>query len=284
MPRSTVGVHDRLTEAPGIDLSLARQVLATPATETIKENRRGRVDRVEIDGEFFARKHYPLRGARRWLPFLSPSSRARRSWQAARAGSKLGLPLPEPICLFEGRKETVLVSRWFDGEQFHIWHARRIQQGDIEFNSEVELFRWLGRSIAEVFTGGFRCSDMAPQNLVLAGHPEGPWSFALVDLDDATVDRCPSPQEIEVSLAQLAHLPPTVSSTCLKRALDSFLAAGGSQLLALPEGKAALRNLEQRIANEVSRLQQAKESRMHAKEQEPHRFSGWGLDRSGFPI
>lgn len=276
-------VHVRLTEAPGVDPSLARKILDAPATETVKENRRGRVVRVEIDGESYARKHYPLRGARRWLPFVSPSARARRSWRAAEIASKLPLPLPEPICLLEGKKEAILVCRWFDGEPLHIWHARHLAEGNLDSRSEKALFVWLGQSMAEIFAAGFRSCDMAPQNLVLTGDPGGPWSLALVDLDDAFIDRSPTAREIEVSLAQLAHLPPTVSSTCLKRALDSFLEAGGSRLLSTSGGSTARRKLERRISGQVLRLKRAKDGRMQIKEKDPHRFSGWGLDRSGFP-
>ncbi len=264
--------------APGTDPELVHRLLAAPAIRVVHRNRRGAVVEIQDGDARFARKHYHGH----WLPPLAILRRspALRAWQILLRGDDRGLPLPDPVCLGRSVSGSVLITRWFEGDHLHKVHARHRSRFAA---NRAELDRFLGAiadAVVALIRGGLETRDLAPQNLLVGEIPQG-WRAVLVDLDDARlVDRVPAGRIIE-SLAQLGHLPPTISARERIRLFDLFIERGGSTLL---EGTGITRiELRRDLAGRIANLTRRKEERLRARGATDHPFAGWGLDRDGQP-
>ena len=262
--------------APGISPELARAILEAPVLREIHGNRRGVVVEVAVDGEHYARKHYRARGLLRFRA-ITP---ARRSWELL---SRRQLPLPEAVCFTtDGPDAAVLVTRWFDGDHIHLAHAAAQDQLR-DLISLDEFLRSIADSLVQLLKAGFATSDLAPQNVLVRRNATG-WQAILVDLDDVRlVDRI-SPAQVIENLAQLGHLPPSISSTTRLRFWRYFLAAGGESFLRGNRGKFEPRRPLEEITERIDRLAREKSIRLKAKGLLEHRYSGWGLDADGRPL
>lgn len=282
MPRDTLAIHDKIVLGSKISFELAKNLLEAPAAWIIAEGRRGRLERIDWQGKHFARKIYrvtspaPFHPLLKLVPRLLRWSRARRSWQSMQRGLNYGLPLPEPIALHEKNDEAVLISSWISGEPLHHWHARSLQSHWKPLD-EFRFARWFGSELSRVLTGGLTTRDLAPHNVLVDGPPEGPWKLGIVDLDDSRVGSAPGRQRVVHSLAQVGHLPPTISRTLKWRAIDSFLQEGGRKLVG------DRRKAIEEISTNISRLDQLKaEKLLRLGLTGP--LDGWGLDEEGLPV
>lgn len=276
-----------LSVAPGVDLGLARRILAAPAAAVIHENRRGEVAEVEVDGERFARKRYrgggALRGTLRRLA-------ARRTWRVLLAARGHGLPLPEPICLDEDPRGAAIVTRWFPGDHIHLVHAGARERFAADRALLDAFLGTIADAVVALLGGGsagpargaaISTGDLAPHNLLIGEGAAG-WRACLVDLDDARlVPRVP-PERIIDNLMQLGHLPPTVPLRHRLRLLDLFLERGGAALLGARASDP--RALRRELAAKIERRDRRKKERHRHGGAEKHPFPGWGLDREGKPI
>ena len=262
--------------APGISPELAQAILEAPVLREIHGNRRGVVVEVTVDGDRYARKHYRARGLLRSRA-IAP---ARRSWELI---SRRQLPLPEAVCFTtEGPDAAVLVTRWFDGDQIHLAHAAaRDELRDL--GALEEFLRSIADTLVELWNAGLSTTDLAPQN-VLVGRSAAGWRAILVDLDDVRIVDRISTAQVRENLAQLGHLPPSISSTTRLRFWRYFLAAGGGALLQGNRGTLEPRRRLAEIADRITRLAREKSHRLNARGLLEHRFSGWGLDAEGRPL
>ncbi len=282
MPRDSHSIHGKLMAGPGVSVELARNLMEVPAAWIIAEGRRGRLERIEWQGTSYARKIYrvtspaPLHPFLRLVPGLVRWSRARRSWQSMHRGLHKQLPLPEPIALQEKRDGAILISSWIRGEPLHHWHARALQEG-LKAVDEFRFARWIGAELGRVLIGGLSTRDLAPQNVLIDGPPEGPWKFSIVDLDDSRVGSAPARQRVVHSLAQVGHLPPTITRTLKWRAIESFLMDGGLELVG------DRRRAIEEISASITRLDHLKAQRQIRKGR-PGPMAGWGIDEHGLPV
>lgn len=286
MPRDSISIHDRFLLGTECDSQLARQLLDVAEDSIVASGRRGRLESIEWQGCRYARKVYlptgpaSLRGiARKFSLGLLRHwrwRRAFRSWRAMEAGVPIGLPLPIPWVLDTTGEEAVLISSWTPGEPIHHWVARCSHHG-WRPSDQFRFCRWIGSRLLQVLSQGFDTRDLAPHNVLVSGPAEGPWELGIVDLDDATVGRVPSRHKLITALAQVGHLPPTISASMRMRAIDQVLTEDGDELLG-PRRKAI-----SDISNAVTRMALSKKRKMIAEgRNEP--FAGWGLGADGLPL
>ena len=271
--------------APGVSARVAEGILVAQPVRIIHENRRSTVAEIEWQGERYARKVYRAR-SRLLAPFLPCP--ARRSWELLTAGVTRELPFPDPIALIgrprslSGRRGPVVITRWFDGDHLHLTHARERER--LENPAESRAFAdAIARALVSLYSAGLETSDLAPQNL-LVGRIEGSWRACLVDLDDVALDKAIEPDAIIENLAQLGHLPSTISPRARRRGLDRFLDLGGRALLEGWLGENSERELVATIAQRIAEFATAKGERLRARGADEHEHSGFGLDAAGNPI
>ena len=303
MPRDRSSIHGHIFRAAPVSLEQGRKLLESPAIRIVSEGRRGRLEHIEVDGVAYARKVYKitkksLHGtAVKLLPAFMRWGRVRRSWNAMLKGAESGLPIPRPFVRSENRESACLVSSWVPGEPLHHWHARHLHE-DSGVEWQILFSRWLGQQLFHLFHKGFRTRDLAPNNVMISGDRNGPWSLNIVDLDEARVGMCPKGEsgvdQVMHSLAQIGHLPPTVSPRIRWRCLISFLEAGGTTwadesgeysasstdfMSRRNSRKQLLRNAQQR----PHRFDHPKEEGL-LRQGRTARYAGWGLDDEGLPV
>ena len=266
---------------PAIDRRLVGQILTADPVRVIHRNRRSTVAEVSVGGSTFARKTYRPRVAvlDRWGP-----SPARRTWRLLLEGHDRGLPLPEPIAFAPARRghRAVVVTRWFAGDHLHKTHARERER----LRDPAERARFASAvvdALVALFGAGMRTRDLAPQNLLVGRRGDG-WGACLVDLDDVRLAGPPRPATIIESLAQLGHLPATVTARERLLGLRLFLERGGRELLAGWIDEHSERALRDEIAARVDALAAAKHERLLARDAAHHAYSGFGLDSDGNPM
>ncbi|MDE0961312.1 MAG: hypothetical protein OSB09_11095, partial [Planctomycetota bacterium] len=202
--------------------------------------------------------------------------RAFRSWRAMEAGSRIGLPVPTPWVLDTSAEAAVLISSWMPGAPIHHWAARRSHDGWLP-RDQFRFCHWIGSTLQQVLSQGFDSGDLAPHNVLVNGPAQGPWELGIVDLDDATVGPIPSRQKLITALAQVGHLPPTISATMKMRAIDQFLEDAGDELLGTRAEAIA------DISTLVKKMALSKKQKMTAEGRtEP--LAGWGLGSDGLPV
>ena len=267
--------------APAGSRSLATHLVTATPTRVIHRNRRSTVAEIVVDGEHFARKTYRTR-----LPLPPPfPSPARHTWKLLMRGREEGLPFPEPIAFADakwGGRATV-ITRWFPGDHLHLTHARHREELR-EPAARRAFATAVGEGLVTLFRAGLRTRDLAPQNLLVAGGAGEPWRVCLVDLDDAQLGGSVRPERIIECLAQLGHLPATISAGERLLGLQCFLDAGGEEFLAEwieKNGRAALR---QTLVERIDLLTDAKQKRLEARGAADHPYAGFGLDAEGNPV
>ncbi len=282
MPREANAIHAGVRLGEGCSPAHARELLQIPAHSVIASGRRGRLERIEWQGTRFARKVYlatsaaPIRVLASRLPRRWRWARPLRSWRAMQLGVPLDLPLPRPLVLDTNRSRAVLISSWISGEPIHHWVARS-SQSDWQPRDQFRFARWIGTRLQQVMALGFSTRDLAPHNVLVSGNLEGPWQLGIVDLDDALVGPTPSRRQLSHSLAQVGHLPPTISSTLLMRAMHAFLDEQGNTMLG--EHRTAIAD----IAARIQHLQRIKRQRQ-ANSGIVDPLAGWGLGEDGLPV
>ncbi|MGE4633083.1 MAG: phosphotransferase [Planctomycetota bacterium] len=282
MPRESRSIHGKILLGEGISIEVARNLMETPAEWIIAEGRRGRLERIGWQGQTYARKIYSATSPPSFHPFvqLLPGvfrwRRARRSWRSMQLGKRKGVPLPVPVALEEQADRAILISSWIRGEPLHHWHARALQH-NWKPADEFRFARWIGKELQRALAGGLATRDLSPYNVLVDGPPEGPWSFGIVDLDDSSIGSPPRRLQTLHSLAQIGHLPPTISRTLKWRAIDAFLEAGGSELVG--DRRKAIEDLSENI----KQLDQSKTKRQFQKGM-TGALAGWGLDEKGLPL
>ena len=168
------------------------------------------------------------------------------------------------------------------GDQIHLAHAAaRDELRDLV--ALEEFLRSIADTLVELWNAGLSTTDLAPQN-VLVGRSAAGWRAILVDLDDVRIVDRISTAQVRENLAQLGHLPPSISSTTRLRFWRYFLAAGGGALLQGNRGTLEPRRRLAEIADRITRLAREKTHRLNARGLLEHRFSGWGLDAEGRPL
>ena len=267
--------------APSCSRSLATHLVTATPKRVIHENRRSTVAEIVVDGEHFARKTYRPR-----LPLPRPfPSPARHTWKLLLRGQAEGLPFPEPVAFADakwGGRATV-ITRWFSGDHLHLTHARaRAELTDSA--AQRDFAKAIGEGLVTLFRAGLRTSDLAPQNLLVAGGAGSPWRVCLVDLDDAQLGRTVRGEQIIESLAQLGHLPATISARERLLGLHCFLQAGGEELLADWLEKNSVVALRETLAERIGALTVAKQKRLEARGAADHPYAGFGLDAEGNPV
>ncbi|MEE2856304.1 MAG: phosphotransferase [Planctomycetota bacterium] len=282
VPREADAIDAGIRLGEGCSPHLAQELLQLPALSVIASGRRGRLERIEWQGTPYARKVYlptsatPIRVLARRLPRRWRWARPHRSWQAMLLGVPLDLPLPRPLVLDTNRSRAVLISSWVAGEPIHHWFARS-SQSDWPPRDQFRFARWIGARLQQVTALGFSSRDLAPHNVLVSGDPEGPWQLGIVDLDDAVVGPAPSRRQLSHSLAQVGHLPPTISSTLLMRAMHAFLDEQENEMLG------EHRNSIADIAARIHQLQRIKRERQ-ARSGTFDPLAGWGLGEDGLPV
>ncbi len=282
MPRDSPSIHDEILLGSDIAPELASKLLEIPAAWIIAEGRRGRLERIDWQGQQYARKIYHATSPAPFHPFLPllPGifrwGRARRSWQSMTDGPPRQLPIPKPLVMVEKPHCAILISSWITGEPIHHWHARVIQNR-WPLSDQFRFARWLGKELHRTFSSGLLTRDLAPHNVLIDGPIEGPWQLGIVDLDDSRVGSPPTRQQIIHSLAQIGHLPPTIDRTLKWRTIEAFLDAGGTSLVG--DRKKAIKE----ISIGIDRFAQEKIRRLLQKGKTDPR-AGWGLDSAGIPV
>ncbi len=282
MPRDSISIHDRVLLGAECDSQLARQLLDVAEDSIVASGRRGRLEAIEWQGCRYARKVYlptgptSLRRISRGMLRRWRWQRAFRSWRAMEAGLRRGIPLPIPWVLDTTGEEAVLISSWTPGEPIHHWVARCSHHGWLP-QDQFRFCRWIGSRLQQVLSQGFDTRDLAPHNVLVSGPAQGPWELGIVDLDDATVGRVPSRHKLITALAQVGHLPPTISASMRMRAIDQFLDEAGDALLG-PRRKAI-----SDISNAVKSMALSKKQKMIA-EGRSESLAGWGLGADGLPV
>ena len=302
VPRDTSSVHGKIYLAPETPPDLAHPLLNLPATRIVAEGRRGRLEEVQHGGISYARKVYrvtkkSIHGTTvRLLPAFMRWGRVRRSWNAMLRGEEVGLPLPKIICRSENRHQARLVTSWIPGEPLHHWHSRHLQQ-DPDETWQIRFAEWIGPQLYQLFASGLTTRDLSPNNVLIAGPISGPWQFHLVDLDEARVVRMTEGEsfidQVIHSLSQIGHLPTTVSPSFKRRALISFLEAGGQRWADGQAGfsprstsfidrRQARKKFMRQVITGVRDRDLRKEKQLK-KAGRIGRFAGWGLDDDGIP-
>jgi len=282
VPRDSHSIHGKIVLGSGISTELATNLLEAPAAWIIAEGRRGRLERIDWQGQHYARKIYRVTSPASLQPFLGlvPGlfrwGRARRSWQSMQRGIHSGLPLPEPVALQERTDGATLICSWIPGEPLHHWHARSLQK-QWKAVDEFRFARWIGSELKRALAGGLNTRDLAPHNVLIDGPPEGPWKLGIVDLDDSRVGSPPARQRVLHSLAQIGHLPPTIARTLKWRAIEAFFSDGGNELVG--DRRTAI----EEISANISRLDQLKAKRL-LERGKTGPLAGWGLDEQGLPV
>ncbi|MFQ5653814.1 MAG: lipopolysaccharide kinase InaA family protein [Planctomycetota bacterium] len=287
-PLEEVIAEGRLWRPPHLPAELARRILAAPPSATVHSNRRSLVERVEVEGARYARKRYRSTPIRALLGLAGGRARARRSFLLAAEGERRGLPLLRPVCLLAHRRrgipgESILVTRWFEGEHLHLFHASRRCTSLAPWRARVEFLGRLARFLLDLHRGGVLALDLAPQNVLAREAEGGGWELSLADLDDARLAGAVAPEQIADNLAQLGHLPATVPARERRRFFGIYLEEGGRELLGPLLERDGERALLREIEERIDRLHRAKLRRMRARHGDPHRYAGWGLDAEGRP-
>lgn len=282
MPREADAIHAGVRLGEGCSPALAQELLQVPALSVIASGRRGRLERIEWQGTLFARKVYlptsatTIRALARRLPRRWRWARPHRSWQAMQMGVPLNLPLPRPLVLDTNRSRAVLISSWVAGEPIHHWFAR-VSQTDWRPHDQFRFARWIGARLQQVMALGFSSRDLAPHNVLVSGDASGPWQLCIVDLDDALVGPVASRRQLSHSLAQVGHLPPTISPTLLMRSMHAFLDEQGNTMLG--EHRTAIANISARIL-QFQRIKRERQRKRGIFDP----LAGWGLGQDGLPV
>ena len=271
--------------APGISSRVAEGLLVAQPIRIIHENHRSKVAEVELRGERFARKVYRARS-----PFLAPflPCPARRTWNLLLRGAEKGLPFPAPIAFvgrplsLSRRRGAVVITRWFNGDHLHLTHAReRVRLADPLERREFAAA--IADAQVALYSAGVRTTDLAPQNL-LVGRIDGAWRACLVDLDDVELDAAVDAAAIIENLAQLGHLPETITPRERLLGLQLFLERGGALLLEEWIAEHSENELRRTIAERITEFSSAKKERLRTRGADDHAHSGFGLDADGNPI
>lgn len=165
--------------APARLRALLRLHDAAEAEAVLKESGRGRVTRVEADGDLFVCKEDRPRSLRSRAGRLWRGSRAARSYAAAQALLGAGFVVPEPVGVLEEDARSLYFARFVEGPTLS-----QALAGAGRARAQL-LARAAAGLAARLHLAGFAFRDLKPPNLVVTRDDE----LVPVDLDDVSRPR-----------------------------------------------------------------------------------------------